>query len=246
MLVGKGFSTRVLFHSLKHDFNISSVILEEKPSSWQLLKRRVKKLGIVEVFGQILFILFNKVQTPVTRISELKTQFSLNDDEIPEEIIQTVKSVNNRKTISLLKKLNPDVIVVNGTRIISEKVLASVAAPFINTHMGITPKYRGIHCGYWALVKNDKENCGVTVHLVDKGIDTGGVLCQDTISPTRKDNFNTYPVLQLTKSIPLMKRALIAASENRLVIKKGVGPSGLWYHPTLWGYWWHRLFNGVR
>jgi len=253
LLAGKGLSTRVMFHALKNDpisvgFNISAVILEEKPSSWHLFRRRVHKLGLLKVSGQVMFLLFNKIltQTSTSRISELSKQFKLNENEIPKEFLRKVKSINSKETIEILRQLSPDAVVVNGTRIISKKVLASIAAPFINTHMGITPKYRGIHCGYWALANNDKENCGVTVHLVDEGIDTGGVLFQDTISPTHKDNFNTYPVHQIAKAIPLMKKAIIAASENSLVVKKGVGPSGLWYHPTLWGYLWRWVFKGIK
>ncbi len=69
-------------------------------------------------------------------------------------------------------------VLVVGTRIISRKVLVAVAAPFINYHDGITPKYRGIHGGYWASAQSDLANFGVTVHLVDPGIDTGEVLYQ--------------------------------------------------------------------
>jgi len=248
MLAGKGFSTRVMYHALKNDFNISAVILEEKPSSWRLLSRRVSKLGFSKVAGQVMFILFYKlfIGSSTVRIAELVRQFNLNDNEIPEAIVHKVRSVNSKKTMKLLRRLNPDAVVVNGTRIISKKVLASIAAPFINTHMGITPKYRGIHCGYWALAMDDKENCGVTVHLVDEGIDTGGVLYQATISPTPKDSFNTYPIHQIARSVPLMKKALLAVSENQLLVKKGVGPSGLWYHPTLWGYLKRRLRFGVK
>jgi folate-dependent phosphoribosylglycinamide formyltransferase PurN len=72
-----------------------------------------------------------------------------------------------------LKAINPDLVIVNGTRIISKKVLSSINSKFVNIHVGITPKYRGVHGTYWALVNNDVENSGVTVHFVDEGIDTG-------------------------------------------------------------------------
>lgn len=248
MLVGKGQSSRIMYNALKDEVDITAVILEEKPSSWHLIRRRVKKIGLFKVFGQVLFILLNKIlaRMSIPRIMKLLIQFNLSDKEIPEETVQKVKSINSQKTIEILHRLNPDAIVVNGTRIISKKVLASVTSPFINTHMGITPKYRGIHCGYWAIAMNDKENCGVTIHLVDEGIDTGGVLNQDTISPTQHDNFNTYPILQIAKAIPLMKIALGDVSENRLTIKEGISPSKLWYHPTLFEYMWRRIFKGVR
>jgi len=248
MLVGKGQSTQIMYNALKDGVDITAVILEEKPSSWHLLRRRVKKLGLFKVSGQVLFILFNRfsVLTSTSRITELSAQFNLNDEEIPKEIVRKVKSINSQETVEMLQQLNPYTVVVNGTRIISKKVLSSINAPFLNTHMGITPKYRGIHCGYWALAMDDKENCGVTVHLVDEGIDTGGVLYQETISPTHKDNFNTYPIHQIAKAIPLMKRALTDVSENHITINKGVGPSRLWYHPTILEYFKYWISRGVK
>src|SRR5438093_9923670 len=53
-------------------------------------------------------------------------------------------------------------VVVNGTRIISEAVLTASDAVFINMHAGITPKYRGVHGGYWALYNGDGEAASST------------------------------------------------------------------------------------
>src|SRR5690606_24425483 len=98
-------------------------------------------------------------------------------------LVHWVPSVNATQCIDLVQKIEPDIVVVNGTRIISKKVLDAVPVSFINTHVGITPKYRGVHGAYWALACGDTDNCGVTVHLVDKGIDTGGILKQAVIAP---------------------------------------------------------------
>ena len=107
------------------------------------------------------------------------------------------------------------VVVVNGTRIIARRVLEASDAVFINTHCGITPEYRGVHGGYWALYRSDPENCGVTVHLVDPGIDTGGILAQQRIEPGPHDNFVTYPYLQLAAGLPLLVEAVGSALEGR-------------------------------
>ena len=48
-------------------------------------------------------------------------------------------------TIDELWRHSPRVVIVNGTRIIQERVLQSVDAIFLNTHAGITPMYRGVH-----------------------------------------------------------------------------------------------------
>ena len=48
-------------------------------------------------------------------------------------------------------------MVVNGTRILSRRMLESIDAVFLNMHVGITPKYRGVHGGYWALANGDRR-----------------------------------------------------------------------------------------
>jgi folate-dependent phosphoribosylglycinamide formyltransferase PurN len=149
--------------------------------------------------------------------------------------------------VEALKRSAPRVVVVGGTRIISGEVLDAVAAPFLNMHAGMTPRYRGVHGGYWALASGDREHCGVTVHVVDRGVDTGAVVAQARIEPTSRDSFATYPYLQLVTGLPLLVGAVRAALRGTLAESEGVpGPSRQWYHPTAWGYLATRVRRGVR
>jgi len=248
LLCGPGLSTRIMYHALASDFRIVAVIQEHKPSARGLLARRVKKLGLPTVLGQLAFMVFNKMRRGASepRIHELISKYRLNDSDIPEDVLERVESVNDGSTLVRLAQIAPDAIVVNGTRIISNKILTGLSCPFVNTHMGITPKYRGVHGAYWALATDDAANCGVTVHLVDKGIDTGAVLYQDRIEVEPADDFNTYPLHQLHKAIPLMKAALTDIRLGRIAPVPGVGPSALWSHPTLLQYVRNRLRRGVK
>jgi methionyl-tRNA formyltransferase len=141
-----------------------------------------------------------------------------------------------------LQQLQPRAILVMGTRLIAGEVLRSVDAPFINYHAGVTPKYRGVHGGYWARAEGDDDNFGVTVHLVDEGIDTGTVLYQDRLAPSPTDNYSTYPYLQLAAALPLLERAARDAIAGSLRPQRVDLPSRLWSHPTLWAY----VRTGVR
>jgi methionyl-tRNA formyltransferase len=248
MLVGKDESSNIMYHALKEDANILKVIVEEPVSKKRLIQNRIKRLGIVTVMGQVLFILLNKMlfKAASKRMSEIKHSNALNDTPVNAGEVMEVESINNDEVIEMLKQLQPDVVVVNGTRIIAKRVLEAVDAPFINTHAGITPKYRGVHGGYWALANDDAAHCGVTIHLVDTGVDTGDILYQEMIHPGEKDSFNTYPLLQLAAAIPLMKKALDDV-EKRVLSPKNVDlPSKLWYHPTLWQYIGNYLSRGVK
>jgi folate-dependent phosphoribosylglycinamide formyltransferase PurN len=250
MLAGEGPSTTILYNALKKDFEISSIVIEKGVGKKAFLKNRAKKLGWWKVLGQMLF---QAAVVPLlkrearARISHIKRTFQFNESPIDSKHVERVNSVNEAACIELLQKIQPDIVVVNGTRIISKKVLNSIPAVFINTHAGITPKYRGVHGGYWALVSKDAVNCGVTVHLVDSGIDTGGVLYQSAISPTAEDNFCTYPLLQLGEGILLMKKALQDAQRGSLSVRKSqTTESQLWYHPTAWEYFKKRVLRGIK
>ncbi|MCG2611290.1 formyl transferase [Flavobacterium sp. SM15] len=250
LLGGTGISTSILYNSVNAAHGIGLVILEEKENSKVFIKRRIKRLGIVTVIGQLTFqVVVSKFLTVFSkkRRLELIHELKLDLTEIPEEKIRRVKSVNAPETLALLQETNPDLIIVNGTRIISKKVISSVACRFVNTHAGITPKYRGVHGAYWALANNDPEHCGVTVHFVDEGIDTGTVIAQKKVVPQKKDNFTTYPLLQLSAGLELLNTAITSYFNKTLTEQKEVTTeSKLWYHPTVWFYMYNRIFKNIK
>ena len=238
-------SANLYVNAIMQDFNVVGVIQEQPLSRMQLMKWRIKKQGIVNVFGQILFILF---RVPMLewygkdRMKEILSGFSTSD--IDASLVHNVSSINQKRVAELLQELKPTHVLVYGTRIIKKRILHATDAPFINVHAGITPQYRGGHGMYWALAHDDAEHAGVTVHFVDEGIDTGGVLAQKVLQATERDNFVTYPWLQLTEGIKLLKDVL---NRDTLEPIQVTGESSdIWYHPTLWGYMWRRVSKGVK
>lgn len=250
LLGGNKSSTRILYHALKKDFPITKVILEERVGKVSLLKRRIKKLGLARVSGQIGFSLLVVPwlrRAARRRRAQIMETNGLQDCDIPSTLAIRVPSVNSAETIAALQSLNPSIVIVNGTRIISSEVLGCISAVFVNTHAGVTPLYRGVHGAYWALVKDDRERCGVTVHLVDAGIDTGSILRQQMIQPQADDSFVTYPLLQQALGIQLLREVIRDGLMG--LWPTGAAPAGqskLWSHPTLWQYIWHRLRSGVK
>lgn len=249
LLAGEGRSTNIIFNSIEEIYGVAGAIIEKKESTKVFLRRRIRKLGWIKVSGQVAFqflvakalSLFSK-----KRINEIITLNRLNANDIPPAKVTAVDSVNSAETLSLLKELKPDLIIVNGTRIISSKIIEALPCRIINIHAGITPKYRGVHGMYWALANNDAENCGVTVHFIDKGVDTGGILYQEKVMPSGKDNFATYPFLQLATGVRLLHKAIDDYFANNNVIKNGPAESYLWYHPTIWYYLYKRITKGIK
>jgi len=127
--------------------------------------------------------------------------------EPPRSGWQEIGSVNAPVCRQALRQFRPDVVVVYGTRIIRWRTLGALAAPFINCHAGINPKYRGQNGAYWARSRADDAHAGVTVHLVDEGVDTGAVLYQAKVF-ARDDNNRYLPA-------PAAGRGLAAVDQGR-------------------------------
>lgn len=251
LLCGKGDSSLFMYNGIKNQFKIQAIIQEQKFSSKKLLKRRIKKLGVLRVVNQVFFqVLIPRVLLffSIRRIKEIKNNYNLNNEPFLKNILNFVPSVNSEECLRLICTIKPDIIIVNGTRIISKKILNATNALFINTHVGITPEYRGVHGAYWALRNNDIENCGVTIHKIDAGIDTGDIILQDIILITNKDNFVTYPFIQIGKAIMMMKKVLESVEKEELKTYKKTNFtfSKLWYHPTFTGYLYYRILKRVK
>jgi phosphoribosylglycinamide formyltransferase 1 len=215
-----------------------TIIVEQRVPRFNLIRSRIRRFGLVHTAGQIAFILYSRLmrRAAAGRIAEIITASGL-EARWPDGVERVeVVSVNAPDTVAWLQQLRPKVVLVVGTRIISRKVLAAVEAPFINYHDGVTPKYRGIHGGYWASAQNDLVNFGVTVHLVDPGIDTGEVLYQVRLRPSGEDNYATFSYLQLAAALPLLIRAAEDVLAGAVTPQTVDLPSHLWSHPTIWRY----------
>ncbi len=86
------------------------------------------------------------------RLAWIRTQHGLDPNPPAGMTGHGVASLNSDEMRKLLKQLDPDVVAVYSTRILSRKTLAAVDAPLINYHAGFNPKYRRQHPAYWPLV----------------------------------------------------------------------------------------------
>jgi folate-dependent phosphoribosylglycinamide formyltransferase PurN len=259
-------ATAITVHYLEQRFDDVVTVVEQSGSRAALARRRAKRLGWVEVAGQLAF---TTLALPVlARRGEARVRAIMAEagvDATPLAAVRHVESVNSPECIALLKDLAPAVVVVQGTRIISPGVLVAVGCPFVNTHAGITPRYRGMHGGYWALTEGRPDLVGTTVHLVDPGIDTGTVLARTYFAPGPDDSIATYPYLHLVAGLPALAEQvahLVAAGgpDAPAPTESPASPatagtpaetsspndSRLWSQPTLWGYLARRWRTGVR
>ena len=182
VLAGQGASTAILLNWLIHKgYTDLAVILEAPTTRLDLIRQRTRRLGWVRTLGQVAFMVS---VLPLLRFEsagrqrELLSLFELKDQMPALDQCLNVQTINDDQVVDHLRSRAADLVLVNGTRIIRAPVLRATDAPIINTHVGITPHYRGVHGGYWSLWNNDRENFGVTLHCVDEGVDTGRIFSE--------------------------------------------------------------------
>lgn len=248
-------STRIIYNYLEKEFTDITVIIENKIPPSRFFKIRLKKVGILRLFDQILFltliqpflnVLFSK------RKKEIISKYEFLTEEIDSKVFY-VESVNHKETIERICALSTDIIILSGTRILSQNLLKRIKQPIINIHAGITPEFRGVHGAYWALIKDLPNLCGVTMHFVDKGVDTGNIIKQELIEIGKKDSIVTYPLIQLGVGCRLLKELLRVDGQNLMEhVESFKDPvrtpafSKQWYHPGFIEYFLNFLIHGVK
>jgi len=226
-------------------FGPPAVILEQPESKWALLKRRARRQGWLSAAGQLgtMLIVRTSKMLYAKRLAAISAETGL--DTTPPETVVNVPSPNDPEFLAALKRIDPEVVLLAGCRLLKPETLAAISCPVLNYHAGIAPKYRGMNGGYWALATGDTENFGTTVHLVDSGVDTGAALHQVRGKPAKGDTIATHALTQAAFSRGIILHALQDALDGKLSPIDPKLPSKQWYHPTLWFYLWTGLTKNI-
>jgi methionyl-tRNA formyltransferase len=90
--------------------------------------------------------------------------------------VLTVDTPNSPEAIEAVRRWAADVVVICGTSILRQAMLAAAGSTIINVHGGFLPYYRGNHCFFFAFLEGDHDHIGSSIHFVDAGIDTGDII----------------------------------------------------------------------
>jgi len=246
-MTGGGPHAWIMINTLREKYGDFPVIVEEPEDSQTFWTRRRKLLGLPTVFSM------QAARIPIrltkfgaqARINELIEAENLRPEPEAGTTIVAVPNVNSAAAHDVLERAQPKAVFVVSTRILKSKTLSLVDAAFINYHSGINPAYRGMFGGYFALANREPQHFGATVHLVDRGVDTGEVLYQSQVTPHKADTFHTYIWTMAAGSRDIVLQAMDDALNDKISPQQVDLPSKQYFAPTLGGYISTGLFKGV-
>lgn len=243
VLTTRGMAQHALINSLARRFTIRGVIIESRRKVLAgVLRKRLTRIGPLTVLDQLLFkvldILWFQPSAATRARDVLGDDVSFNPENFEEiEILQT-SSVNSREVLNLVRDKGAELVVVSGVSLLGDELLDLLrGVPIINIHCGITPGYRGAHGAFWAVVNGDWDNVGVTVHFVDRGVDTGGIILQENIELDPDDNPRTLALKQNIAGIGLAIQAIddIKAGKTSTIQRPDL-ESRIYSSPTMTAY----------
>ena len=83
-----------------------------------------------------------------------------------------------KKIVKAIKSFNADICVLFGVPIINENLIKILPHNTLNIHMGLSQFYRGTANFFWPFYFLEPNCAGITIHKVNKEIDSGDILCQ--------------------------------------------------------------------
>jgi methionyl-tRNA formyltransferase len=103
-----------------------------------------------------------------------------------EDVIFTSDKVD----LEFLKRNKIEFIISYGYRhIIKEEIIKEYFNKIINLHISYLPYGRGADPNLWSIL--EETTTGVTIHYIDKGIDTGDILLQKEVLFNENDTLKT-------------------------------------------------------
>ncbi len=136
------------------------------------------------------------------------------DRQIP---VLQLPTLRDESAAAALLALNADFfVVVAYGKIIPQTVLDIPRLGCVNVHPSLLPKYRGPSPMSWAIAEGDATT-GVTIMLLDAGMDTGPILSQANIGLDSDETMETLMAKAHEQGVPLLVDTLKRFANGEIV-----------------------------
>jgi len=181
VLIGDGLRHQHFLFELNSKHRISAVFIEQSKYPQPIAKTENEKDAWTWFFERRKTFEHETI-TPTLNINTLNN---------PDVFHVKKNELNSLEILTRLKEISPDFIACFGTGILHERILSNYANCIFNLHVGIPEYYRGSSCNFWPIYNGDLKNLGATVHIIEKGIDTGKIAGAKLITLESADNEQT-------------------------------------------------------
>jgi folate-dependent phosphoribosylglycinamide formyltransferase PurN len=161
-----------------------------------------------------------------TTLSELAEMSDMNRSSF--------ETLNCRACADFIRAQKIDLIINAGGGIFRKRIIETPRVGILNAHMGLLPDYRGMNALEWSLLHEDR--IGVTVHFIERGIDTGDILLFRELRIERGDSIADLRAKSLPLNVELLTEAIQQLELGRIRRRRQQPEAGRQFfamHPRL-------------
>ena len=119
-----------------------------------------------------------------------------------------------------IQHFKPDLVVLAGfMKILPPSFVQAFGGNIINTHPSLLPLFPGAHAVRDALAAGARET-GVTIHVVDQGVDTGPVIAQRNVTVMPAEDEETLHERIKVVERELLVETVLGIAENKIELAK--------------------------
>ncbi len=159
-------------------FTGTVVIREPIARRRKRIKREISRVGIWRFADVLAFRAYYRLvhaaadaRWEAAALERLRSRYP----GLPDTPELVVSSPNAPETEEFIRRLQPDLVIARCKTILKESVFSIPRFGTFVMHPGICPEYRNAHGCFWAMASGDRDNVGMTLLRIDKGVDTGPV-----------------------------------------------------------------------
>ncbi len=193
---------------IENDIPICGIVVESKKggANWNRFRKKIHKDGLYQAFGRLFHVL--RLKRTGQNIVRLAQKY-----DIP---VYEVDRMNSEACSDLLASLDIDLLVIASAPILKDYIFQKAKIGCLNAHPGWLPQYRGLGANAYALMNGDSP--GISIHFVDKGIDTGNIIAREKIEVYSTDSIAKVNDRAVTRGASLMVDVIRQIQNDALVM----------------------------
>jgi hypothetical protein len=160
---------------------------------WEKIKGRARMYGWRRAIDELLFHVYYRVGYSRKEARLWATRMPAPFAETRSTAVESysVDDIHSEEWLAKVRETQPDILISVCTHTIFKKRLYTIPryGMFV-MHEGLTPEYRGLHTIAWALLQDEPQYVGYTLFKVNRGIDSGAILCQGLFPDAKRYGFS--------------------------------------------------------
>jgi hypothetical protein len=173
---------------------VGTVVIREPPGRVRRrIAREISRVGAWRMLDVAAYRLHHAVvhrrrdrRWESQQLDRLRRRFT----ELPAAPDCLTPSPNSPEAEAFIRQQQPDLVLARCKTLLREAVFAIPPLGTYVMHPGICPEYRNAHGCFWALANGDRDNVGMTLLKIDRGVDTGPVFAHFRVAadPARESH----------------------------------------------------------